>query len=182
MIDSNRTYRQNDCLNLCLQQYITQKCGCYYTKYPMYNQAKSCLNLTELTCISNQELDFANGYSAKCLSKCPLECESVSYDYSVSTLDFPSREFYDTTINDKIYGSNITYALYKMNFLSLNVFLSSNKYTKITEIPKISTIDLISNIGGSIGVFLGLSIFSLLEVVELLIQVIFITFFKKPIY
>jgi len=182
MVNSNRTYRQYDCLYLCLQQVITQKCGCYYTKYPMFNLAKACLNLTELICINGIELGFANGYSQNCLSKCPLECESVTYDYSVSTLDFPSREFYKTTINDKIYGANITYELYKENFLSLNMFLSSNKYTQIMEIPKISVIDLISSLGGSIGIFLGLSIFSLIEVLELFFQIIVIAVFKGRIY
>ena len=190
MLDSNRTYRQNDCLYLCLQQYITQKCGCYYTKYHMYYQAKACFNLTELICINEIELGFANGYSQKCLSRCPLECDSVTYDYSVSTLDFPSREFYETSINDSsfyknisdAFGTNATYDLYKENFLSLNVFLSSNKYTKIMEMPKITSTDLISGIGGSIGIFLGFSIFSLVEVLELLFQVIFIAIFKKRIY
>jgi hypothetical protein len=63
MVNSNKTYRQYDCLNLCLQQYITQKCGCYYTRYPMFDQAKACLNLTQLNCINMYEQDFANGYS-----------------------------------------------------------------------------------------------------------------------
>jgi hypothetical protein len=190
MVNSNKTYRQYDCLNLCLQQVITKICGCYYTKYPMFDQAKACLNLTQLNCTNYIETGFANGYSQRCLDKCPLECESVTYDYSVSTLDFPSREFYETSINDRTFykilsntfGTNVTYDLYKENFLSLNVFLSSNKYTQIIEIPKISTIDLISGIGGSIGIFLGFSIFSLIEVLELLFQVIFISVFKKRIY
>jgi amiloride-sensitive sodium channel subunit alpha len=156
----------------------------------MFYQVKACLNKTELYCINEIELDFADSYSQKCFSKCPLECETVTYDYSVSNLDFPSRKFYETIINDKTFykilsntlGTNATYNLYQENFLSLNVYLSNNKYTQITEIPKISLIDLISSIGGSIGIFLGLSIFSLIEVLELFFQVIIITIFKKRIY
>ena len=164
------------------KQEITKKCGCYYTKYPMFYQAKACLNLTQLNCLIGIQQGLANGFSQKCLRKCPLDCESVTYDYSVSNLDFPSKEFYEKTKIDKIYGINVTYDFYKENPLSLNVYLSNNKYTQITEIPKISTLYLISSMGGSIGIFLGLSIFSLIEVLELFFQVIIITIFKKRIY
>jgi len=186
IIKSNKTYRQYDCLNLCIQRIIKMKCNCFYTKYPMYIHAEPCLNSTALECISSIERGYANGYSEKCLNECPLECESVTYDYTVSSLIFPSKEFYQATVNDldfmkRNFAANLSFDLFKEEYLSLNVFISTNKYTLITEIPKITQTDLITNVGGSIGIFLGFSIFSLIEVMELLIQCVFIALFKKRI-
>ena len=189
IIKSKKLYRQSDCFNLCFQRVVTMRCGCFFTKYPMFVQAKPCLNLTQLECIYIYERGYAQNYSTKCLSECPLECESVTYDHTVTSLDFPTKEFYETTLNDKImfenlfnyFGQNFTLELYKENFLSLNVFLSSSKYTLITETPKITLTDLITNLGGSVGILLGCSMFSLLEVLELLFQCFLIAVYKKKI-
>jgi len=42
------------------------------------------------------------------------------------------------------------------------------KYTEISQTAKTSVIDLILNLGGALGIFLGISVFSLVEVVEVL--------------
>jgi hypothetical protein len=46
------------------------------------------------------------------------------------------------------------------------------KSTKIEQTPKTSIIELISNLGGALGIFLGFSVFSLIEIVEVIAQVI----------
>ncbi len=45
------------------------------------------------------------------------------------------------------------------------------KFTEIKQTPKINVIDLISNLGGVLGIFLGFSVFSLIEIVEVAAQV-----------
>ena len=44
--------------------------------------------------------------------------------------------------------------------------------------PKILLTDLVSNIGGTLGLFLGISFLSFIELFELIIEILFI-FFKK---
>jgi len=48
------------------------------------------------------------------------------------------------------------------------VYLKAMKYTEISQTAKTSVIDLILNLGGALGIFLGISVFSLVEVVEVL--------------
>jgi len=60
------------------------------------------------------------------------------------------------------------------NFTTLSVYLSSLKYTSIKQQAKMQTIDLISNIGGTLGLFIGVSFVSLFEITEIIIEIIII--------
>ena len=60
----------------------------------------------------------------------------------------------------------------------ISVFYEDLKYTWINQKPKMQFIDLISNIGGSLGLFVGISFISFLELFEILIEIIFIYFEK----
>jgi hypothetical protein len=67
-----------------------------------------------------------------------------------------------------------TYDLYKDYFYSIKVFYAEATYTQITEAPQQGIVDLLSSLGGNLGMFLGFSIFSFVELLELLIKVIWI--------
>ena len=66
----------------------------------------------------------------------------------------------------------------KNSLISLKVYYPFTQYTEIRELPKTSLIDLISQIGGSLGMLLGFSIFHLIELFEIIILVAF-TFLQK---
>ena len=173
VLKSNYSYRQTDCFDLCLQREIINTCGCYWTKYTRMYDAEPCLNVTQFECIYYISNDFEQ---EKCSSECPLECNSVTYHYSLSSLSFPSQSFYNKFYSDPIYinvtmkyGINIsTLESFQKYYLMLNVFYPYLEYTQITETAKFTWIDLLSQIGGSLGMFLGFSIFHLIEIVEIL--------------
>lgn len=52
--------------------------------------------------------------------------------------------------------------------LELYVYFENMKYMEISEKPSMTLNGLISNIGGTIGLFLGMSVMSLIEVLELI--------------
>ena len=62
------------------------------------------------------------------------------------------------------------------NITGIYVYYEDLRYTWINQQPKIQFIDLISNIGGSLGLFVGISFISFLELFEILIEIIFIYF------
>ena len=62
----------------------------------------------------------------------------------------------------------------KDNRTNIYIYYESLKYTKISQIPKALPFDLISNIGGILGLFVGLSFVSLFEIAELIIEVGFV--------
>ena len=56
------------------------------------------------------------------------------------------------------------------SFYGLRVYYQDLKYTLIKQQPKIELFGLISNVGGTLGLFLGFSFISLLELFEVLAE------------
>lgn len=69
--------------------------------------------------------------------------------------------------------TNVTLEELRSNLLCISVFYSDLSYRKFYEIQKVDIIDLISNIGGTLGLFLGMSFLSFVEVIDLLLNVLF---------
>ena len=186
--NSRQNYRQYDCFKLCIQQMIINNCGCYYTRYSMLAQVSPCINLTQLLCIYEQQNDFFGEKLDECEIHCPLECEYNTYDVELTSIEFPTLQFYNVFKKDEVYFKSIqdnfktdltTYNMFKDNFLSVNLYYPYTQYVYITQSPKTSGIDLLSQIGGSLGMFLGISIFSFIEVFEIILKILFILTFKK---
>jgi len=76
---------------------------------------------------------------------------------------FPYREFR-------------TYENVSKSYYGLRVYYEDLKYTLIKQQPKIELFGLISNVGGTLGLFLGFSFISLLELFEVLAELVFIKF------
>jgi hypothetical protein len=187
-----KAYRQYDCFNLCRQKIIIEKCGCYYPKYPrLDNHTSSCLNQTQWECISDPKNDLDTNSQKECTLKCPIQCESITYSLQLSSAWFPTESISSLWYNKTCQNKNFTilsecyanwndndYATYPNLSLALNVFYPYLEYTEISETPKTSWFDLVSQVGGSLGVFLGLSVFHFLEVFEI-IFLIFYVLLKK---
>ena len=176
-------YRQRDCFDLCWQREVISKCDCYSTDLPMILQSTPCLNLTQNECIYTVDAEFSYD---ECTAECPLECDSVRYEFSLSSLVYPNQKMYSAFINDRVYlntlqsmfGINVsTYEQFQQYFLAVNVYYPYLQYTRIQEAPKTSQIDLLSQIGGSLGMFLGFSLFHFVELFEIL-YLGFYSFFK----
>ncbi len=57
-------------------------------------------------------------------------------------------------------------------FVYLNVFYESLSYTVTTETPLMGISGLLTSIGGNLGLFLDMSLFTLFELVQLFIEII----------
>jgi hypothetical protein len=177
--NTGQSYRQQDCFQLCIQKKMINKCKCFATYFDNLNTTvEPCLTKTQLDCLDDQfiDIDFSG-----CKSKsCPLDCETVKYDLSVSSQAYPSKIYYERLLNNesirnqslKYLNQSLTYDLMREHSLSFNIYYSDMSYTIHTESPKTSMADLFSQIGGGLGLFVSFSVFTLFEFIELLILVI----------
>ena len=163
IVDSGQAYRQNDCFKLCQQEQIIAKCGCYNLEFSMFNnQTMPCLNLTQFNCLDNEKSNFD---LTECQANlCPLECDSIKYDLSLSSLIKPTVNDY----RDLNISQTISYEEWRTQQLQIFVYYPQLEYTLIEEIPAMTIIDLISNIGGSMGLIVSVSFFTILEIGELI--------------
>jgi hypothetical protein len=175
-ITQKKAYRQQDCFELCIQRQIIDKCQCYYTKYvDLGTGVRPCLNITDYTCGGNS---YNNFNLDECqTNSCPLECDSTTFDLSLSSLEYPDEKTYELykslyKYDDyylKEFNLTLTYELFKSNVAFITVYYPNLQYTEITESPKTTLYDLFTQIGGSLGMFVSFSVFTLFEFIEIAI-------------
>ncbi|XP_060578221.1 acid-sensing ion channel 1-like isoform X2 [Ruditapes philippinarum] len=56
------------------------------------------------------------------------------------------------------------------NFLKLNIYYEDLNFENLTEVPEIEIQQFLSDVGGAIGLWIGLSILSLCELVQLFVE------------
>lgn len=94
------------------------------------------------------------GFDAPCQEQCPQECHSTKFDVLISGYADSQLSFY------------ITY--------------QDTSYIEIRETAKMNGYSLIAEIGGALGLFVGITFLSLLEFLEYLSEILYILF-KRPI-
>ena len=77
-------------------------------------------------------------------------------------------------ITSKFQNETITYDLIKQSVLSLNVYYDQLSYTQISREAKLEIVDLVGSIGGLLGLFLGMSFLSFVELIEIVLESIVI--------
>ena len=170
----NYTYSRDTCLMLCSQLQTTRTCDCNNYNISMrFDEYDLCLTPSQRECALNSS---QSQMSESCLTKCPLEClqstllSSLNYFYYPSTGDTYSVRFYsspnfisnhlnqsDFTVQSKLYG----------NLMYISIYYEDLSYLMIEEKAKISAEDLLGKLGGHLHLFLGMSLLSFVEVVEL---------------
>ena len=119
---SNRVYRQKYCIDLCIQKYIIDNCFCFYVLYDntFGNTTGYCSSNSDVTCAENHKKDFPN--VVDCISNyCPLECESIQYDYSVSSNIWPSYTTYQADSDPDKLDSYDAYGQKMSTIISLTI-------------------------------------------------------------
>ena len=179
-------YSQKNCFNYCIgkeiykQANISNKIDHWINVY--YDNLNESTNLEKL---SKNYFNIINSdINDLCKNECPLECDSVNYDTSYTSSKFSKkrllknikRNFFKQYFNDL--AKNLTEEdLDRVTIIT--VYYSDFSYKSIIEIPKMDFIDLIANIGGNLGLFIGVSFLSFAEIIELILEIFFILCRKK---
>ena len=179
VLNTGYEYRQSDCFNVCFQQYLMDNCGCYDLTYPIWSgNFTPCLSYKQVYCDGQaQSSFFSQDVKALCGDSCPLECDTITYGSTWSGTIFPSEAYATSLRNNKKvqarFGNrnNMTTTELRKNLVSVFVYYDDLIYKAYTEKEKMNVADLVSNVGGTIGLFLGLSFLSFLEIFDVLFHI-----------
>jgi hypothetical protein len=165
MRSANISYDRYNCITFCQQYLFAKNSDCYYMSYPNPFGIRPCETYEETNKNRQDYVDYS-----ECPSLCPPECEL----YDVSLSDFPSKNYAYKLINDRhdyykrlFQTDNITYDMFAKSVSSFHFYFDELVITEITASPSVEFVDLISNIGGFFGLFIGLSVLSFVELIEL---------------
>ena len=97
-----------------------------------------------------------------------LTAQSIIKESSTQDLE-SSREL--ISLNRNI--SDVSDDELNSRILNLFIFFEDLKYTEIKQIAKTTQTDLVSKIGGTLGFFLGLSLLSFVEFIDLGLKILY---------
>jgi hypothetical protein len=174
-------YNQQTCLDLCYNEIAIIKCKCYDITSispddnPFCSINNECLNILFQEYLSNTSSEYyINTY---CLPLCPLECNQTSFGITLSTTDI-IPEYYSAKIQERTKSLNITNRTLsleeiKNSMIKFSIYYESMSYTVSTESPSLDVVGLLAYIGGTLGLFLGISVLTFVEFAEIALSFIF---------
>jgi hypothetical protein len=86
-IKLNKTYSQKMCFQACMQEKVINTCNCSNFFFPNLDNYPTCQTFDQAKCA----FSLASVDSDGCEAFCPLECESLSYDYTISSDIYPDE-------------------------------------------------------------------------------------------
>ena len=115
-----------------------------------------------------------------CMPQCPLECNSTKFTYDLSFNEMLGEAYVDAIKERGNLGGDFIQRniedtrLIMASVVSLKIFYESLAYRVTSESPQMDVVSLVANIGGNLGLFLGVSLFSLSEIVTVMVEACFI--------
>ena len=127
-------------------------------------------------CVSEYLKVFREKYQfEKCPEYCPLECDSMNYIINSYNEQFPLTGNISAISKADVGLYNFsTYEEVNKHFIVLYIYYNQLSYKFISQNPKTEMFNFISNIGGLLGVFLGISFLSFIEIFEIIYEIIII--------
>lgn len=160
----NKVYYKSLCLIYCRYYLIAENCNLldkfldishlFYTDIDFNKPFNSTIKDTcdPLLYDEAHAEYYKIGANEACKNICPVECNSFSLSFS---------SFYEKLPD-----------AYSENYAELNVFYDTFDYTFISQTPKITSDRVLGTIGGLIGLFLGASLLSFGDLIDLLFSVV----------
>lgn len=169
ILNKNQSYTQSKCINIYFAlKYLTDnECGC----------GNATLDNVWSECFIRQEKRNQTGCTSMYRSRfyretislqnytdkyCPLECDFDTFTTSYSFQPFVSLPTQVGVLRNES--------------VRLMVYFKESKYTVISQSAIITIADIVSYCGGVLGVFVGFSFLSLIEFVNLFIEVVLIAY------
>ncbi|KAL4218059.1 hypothetical protein ACF0H5_022797 [Mactra antiquata] len=190
----NITYSKPACLEFCRILYTIDLCGCKPYNTPDLLDQFEAKNIS--VC---KDWDTYDEYCMLYVSKemdagnlacdCINPCSEIMYQMTLSGRTWPNKGYLEKVLMrelcDKYLSSSkkacyqikndsaeFNYNRYKNNFARVHIYFEDLNYERITEEPSYSPVRFISDIGGAVGLFLGCSLLSLFEILQLLLEII----------
>ena len=159
------TYSQQACLHSCLGLTQRIRCKCSENSFPSARKDAPCDIFDSKTskCLRTVKYLF-NNEKLSCLEDCRQPCKEEVIQKTISSSQWPSKAYKNYLISHHNYQNESD------NFLQLNVFFNELNYEQIEETFSYGTINLLADIGGQLGLWIGISVITVFELLELLVM------------
>ncbi|XP_055990787.1 acid-sensing ion channel 3 [Sorex fumeus] len=154
-------YSLTGCRLACEARYVARKCGCRMMHMPG----------SAPVCSPQQYKDCANPALDAMLRKdacaCPNPCAVTRYAKELSMVRIPSR----AAARYLARKFNRSEAYIAENVLVLDIFFEALNYETVEQMKAYEVSELLGDIGGQMGLFIGASLLTILEILDYLCEV-----------
>ncbi|XP_053320789.1 amiloride-sensitive sodium channel subunit beta-like [Spea bombifrons] len=175
-------YSREACKKSCAQAKMIKNCGCRMWEFPappgldvpLCNISEPSVN----TCVEMYEYKLSHD-QLKC--QCPLQCEEENFELTMSSSQWPSSMYLDSfakRLRSKK-GSQRMQTI-RDNVVKVVVYYQQLNYELIEEVPSMQLVDLFSSIGGLVGLWIGVSVCTVAEFFELILNLLTFVIHQIP--
>ncbi|KAF8385132.1 deg-1 [Pristionchus pacificus] len=167
-------YNPEGCHRSCFQNRMIKDCDCGDPRFPMPNGKKHCsaFNATARKCLESKigsTGDFHHITDKMDNCVCKHACSEVVYSMTFSTSKWPSGAT-DLGDCDGMTESECEH-FYRMNAAMVEVFYEQLNYELLQESEAYGIVNLIADFGGHLGLWMGFSVITIVEVIALILDV-----------
>ncbi|GBM48912.1 hypothetical protein AVEN_91875-1 [Araneus ventricosus] len=151
---------QNDCVYSCIQGWSNKICGCADPRLPNKDGFMYCdvTNASQSSCLKF----IFESVTVRETCDCPLPCISKAYNEITSQAVWPAENSFRRNSFQEMDQFRKSHARVKVYYATLERSVFHQK-------PMFQESELFSHLGGELGLWLGLSLIALFEVMESLI-------------
>ncbi|KAK6194923.1 hypothetical protein SNE40_000453 [Patella caerulea] len=165
-------YSYRACLQECVTDMVLEACRCITVSEVQNASNRYCTVTQRLGCVRYVRAKF-DSYSytnnSTTLCDCPRPCSDVVYSQDFAASFFPANSFIKVLKLLKL-SSSLVHA--RSNLMRITISFKSLMVTHIIHEPEYTLEDMISSMGGFMGFFIGASILSVLEVLDVFLRTI----------
>ncbi|XP_031749131.1 acid-sensing ion channel 4 [Xenopus tropicalis] len=157
------TYSISACRLQCEKEAVIRKCACRMVHMP--GNETICSPVMYM-CADHILDNMVEDTSEKC--SCPTPCNLTRYSKEISMVRIPNKG--SARYLARKYNKNETYI--RENFLVLDIFFEALNYETIEQKKAYDLPSLLGDIGGQMGLFIGASFLTILEILDYMYEVI----------
>ncbi|KAL9702252.1 hypothetical protein quinque_005770 [Culex quinquefasciatus] len=163
-------YNQANCELECLTNYTRKLCSCVRFSMPHHGRTKICESYQLECCIQAEnevQLLIANeGIGKESLSedqcRCLPACNSIEFDTEITQTKYDFLKSYELRYKSRI-PADVLKNITSINFAKLAIYFKQAQYMAMKRNELFGWTDFIANCGGVLGLCMGVSLLSLVE-------------------
>ncbi|XP_045167548.2 amiloride-sensitive sodium channel subunit alpha-like [Mercenaria mercenaria] len=170
MRDFGTSYTKQTCLKSCVQQQLFAANGCMSSYFYVPENVSVCAftgSANDTACME----ETISKHLEECNRKCPTPCHETKYEFTSSVSKWPSEQ-YEDHLDTKISKSMSSFmekddrAGSEDTLAKVVIYFRELVYERIEQQKAYESQNLISDIGGQLGLWLGLSAITMGELIE----------------
>ena len=156
-------YSKKNCEMECTSKLTEETCGCtlYYMPRTFGDGSIIC-NRKKASCYEKVLYDIAHSETNYSCNYCLPACFEINYDREISSSKLGTGFITSETIPSR----DVNYI--HNNLAIIHIFFNDNAYGGFTKSELIGFTEFLSNTGGLLGLFMGFSVISLIEIIYFL--------------